>query len=199
MSLWELVAKARRAVNDRISGATIKIPFIDFAVSQTPFTLNAELTEVRFGYFQRQLNDWIFVELRLLFRITNTSSHAVHKWDLVIDGVGPKLPGRERDYRLVPAEFAMPAVNHGVKSRAGETILPSLSVVEERQIGVVLRKQTPEWKFEHFVADFEQMLPADLVITYRAITETSAGKSVETKFGDVADRAEILRRIGERC
>jgi hypothetical protein len=153
------------------------------------------LTEVRYVGVKREGNDWLFVDMDLVFSITNMGRVAAYKWALVLQRMNGNVEDRTNDYLFDIDAF--PMYRGGTNLiRTDPTILPTMFDIEKRRFGIYLRPNP--WDAATIQAEFERLLPSGFRLGYRVVTETSPGDVTETTFGDVLDYADVLRRILER-
>lgn len=134
--------------------------------------LEAELTDIKVTRADK-FDDGLFVEMILTFKITNKGRLAAYKWALIIDQMSGSLGGREKDYRFSFSSFPMSGRSRSGGIRLDDTILPSITLCEERDFGLQLRPQS--LSKEHLIADLRAMIPAGFKLGYRVISETSPG------------------------
>ena len=127
-------------------------------------------------------NDAYVLSLQLKFKVMNVGRVAAYKWALVVELNG-HCEAFEDNHRHLPKD----------NLRLDSTILPSLFMSETCSLGVVLRPES--LTTGSIQRDFDRVLPSDLLVRYRAVTETSPGEYVETRFHDVLDRRDTIGRL----
>lgn len=100
-------------------------------------SLEAELTQIELTH-AAECDGGLFIETVLHFLVTNKGRVAAYKWALTIDGVSGSADGRWGDYKFARSEFPMRRGGYsGI--RIDDTILPSLALSEQKELGLQLR------------------------------------------------------------
>jgi len=127
----------------------------------------------------------VFVEARLVFTIKNTGRLAAYKWALVVEAFSGAPPGREPDYKFQFEEFPRGQRSRSSGIRVDDTILPGLSLKEERDFGFLLR--APETDRSELLADLRALITENFHIECRIATETSPGEPVTIALAPLID------------
>jgi hypothetical protein len=153
--------------------------------------LDAELTDV-VAQNARSVDSRIFVEFELRFTIKNIGGVAAYKWNLVIDALSGSAEGRSRDYLFDRVKFPpYSGVRHGGIS-IDPTILPSLSTVETKHLGVFLQGSTKQADLE---SDIQVLLSSQAEIEYRIVSEFSRGQSKRAIIATYLNVPALARSI----
>ncbi len=135
-----------------------------------------------------------FVELILRFEVKNTGRVAAYKWRLVLDRVTGARQGDDPECFFDARQF--PRTGGGVRRNGvllDDTILPSLSVLVERDLGLVQRRNVRG--ANPITLPLLELLASGLTVHYRAVTETSPGEAVSRNISPLVNQAEAVRAI----
>lgn len=135
----------------------------------------------------------VFVETKLQFRIMNVGRVAAYKWALVFDQLLSVASERMGDYKMAFREFPRGSRGRDSGIRIDDTILPGLWLSEDRDCGFLLRPAS--FDRSDVLAELETMLPREMGVGYRAVSEVSRGEARETKLRSVCDPAEWVEAI----
>ena len=132
----------------------------------------------------------LFVECRLVIKVTNSGNTAAYRWTVLVEGL--EGPGADTgDVVLDWSRFPKPPRALGGIS-LDDTILPSLARDFDRHvIGFTIR---PEGDANRFATEVHRVLPPGLALTYRVVSEFSAGEVVRTRFQDL-DLTSVIAEL----
>ncbi|HEV2296006.1 MAG TPA: ATP-binding protein [Tepidisphaeraceae bacterium] len=126
----------------------------------------------------------VFVEARSVFRVTNQGKTAAYKWALALEML-TFADGMRDNYYIEYRLFPKAQTSRDSYSRMDDTILPSLSLKEERDFGFVLRPRSIDKPA--LIDELRVALSPEVRWSFRAVSETSRGETIEQPVVRAAD------------
>ena len=139
------------------------------------------------------IEDGVFLETRLRFRVENVGRVAAYKW-AVIPMVLHDVPD-DRDYHGSTANYPM----KGSRSRGirmDDTILPGCATDEMKDLGILLK---PKSLTQEEIYLEVQSCITNMLLECRIATETSPGEPLKFAMQEVVSTEDITRYILKKC
>lgn len=135
----------------------------------------------------------IFLETSLTYHVRNVGRVAAYKWALVIDGLSGVEVGRKEDYFFQFSSFPKGTRGRDSFIETDTTILPSLAHGVNRDFGLHLRPKS--LTAPDIEAELRTLIPPELRIHCRAVTETSSGETIAHSLSDHVDYSALAASL----